>query len=221
MKFHPKCRTYVITNGFNPEEITKSKANLTNKFTITYAGSLYQGKRDPLKLFKAVQDLILNNIIDPKDLEIRFYGPKEDWLNKEIKDLGLQNEVKWFGIIDHDISLDKQRESHVLLLLLWDHPEEYGVYTGKLFEYLEAQRPILCIGGSKGVVKDFLKETNAGTYTESTDEIKNAISNYYNEYKEKGSVDYQGIKSKINKYSHKEMTEKFIKVLNQVTNNYD
>jgi hypothetical protein len=47
-----------------------------------------------------------------------------------------------------------------------------GVYTGKIFEYLAAQRPILAIGGSKGVVKELLDDTNAGVYVTSIKGVK-------------------------------------------------
>jgi hypothetical protein len=42
----------------------------------------------------------------------------------------------------------------VLLLLLWNDPRERGVYTGKLFEYLGARRPILGIGPADNVAAD-------------------------------------------------------------------
>ena len=218
LKILHKKETYVITNGFDPEEINNLNDSLTSKFTITYTGSLYRGEQDPSKLFRAFEEIISKKFVDPKDFEIRFYGPKEDWLKKEIKDYGLQEIVKCYGMIDRALAIEKQRESHVLLLLSWDDPGVDGIYTGKLFEYLAAQRPILCIGGSKGVVKKLLEETNAGIFATTTEEIKNVIGDFYRDYKRNGRVAYQGKISEINKYSHKEMAKKFAKVLNHITN---
>ena len=213
---HKGRQVYSVPNGFDPDEVATS-VNLANKFTITHTGSLYQGKRDPAKLFKALHDLISEERVSQNDLEIRFYGPEEDWLENDIKSYGLEDIVKVYGVVPREIALEKQRESQVLLLLLWDHPEEIGVYTGKIFEYLAAQRPILAIGGPKGVVKDLLAETNAGVYATSVEDVKKALEKFYDEYKLKGNVEYKGERAKIDKYCQREMARKFAEVLDTLT----
>lgn len=214
---HKGKQMYTITNGFDPQEINTSHIDLTTKFTITYTGILYQGKRDPSKLFKALQDLISEGKLNPNDIEIRFYGQKEDWMEKEIEDYGLQDIVREYGFISRNISLEKQKESQLLLLLLWDHPEEIGVYTGKIFEYLAAQRLILATGGPEGVVKELLDDTNVGVYATSIDEVKEALEGFYSEYKLKGNVEYRGDRTKVDRYSQKEMARKFAGVLDTLT----
>jgi len=214
---HKGKHIYVIPNGYDPDEMNISPVDLTTKFTITHTGSLYQGKRDPAKLFEAIRDLISEEKLNPNEIEVRFYGPPEDWLENDIERYGLQNNVNWYGIIPRKVALEKQKESQLLLLLLWDHPEEIGVYTAKIFEYLAAQRPILAIGGPKGVVKDLLAETNAGVYATSVGDVKKALKNFYDEYKLKGNVEYKGERAKIDKYSQREMARKFAEVLDTLT----
>jgi glycosyltransferase involved in cell wall biosynthesis len=214
---HKEKKIYKIPNGFDPQEMNDTHKELTTKFTITYTGIFYQGKRDPAKLFEALDDLISEGKLNPKEIEVRFYGPKEDWMGKEIEGYGLQDIVNEYGVISRDFALEKQRESQVLLLLLWDHPEEIGVYTGKIFEYLTAQRPILATGGPKGVVKELLAETNAGVYATSVDDVKKALEEYYNEYKRKGNIEYKGERTKNDKYSQKEMARRFAEVLGTLT----
>jgi glycosyltransferase involved in cell wall biosynthesis len=213
---HKGKQIFTIPNGFDLQEVNNTNVGLTNKFTITYTGILYNGKRDPSKLFKAIHHLILEGKIKPNDIMIRFYGPKEDWMNEEIKQCGLQDIVIEYGVIPRNFVLEKQRESQLLLLLLWDHPEEIGVFTGKVFEYLAAQRPILAIGGPTGVVKDLLEETNAGTYATSIDDIERIIIHYYNEYKLNGNINYKGKKEQIKNYNHREMTRKFSIILDEI-----
>jgi glycosyltransferase involved in cell wall biosynthesis len=217
-RLHKNGIIYSIPSGFDPEEANSaSNANLTKKFTIIHTGQLYQGKRDPSKLFAAFDKLIPEGKINPNDVEVRFYGSKEDWLESDVKRYGLQDIVNWYGIIPRNIALEKQRESQVLLLLLWDHPEEIGVYTGKIFEYLAARRPILAIGGPEGVVKELLADTNAGIYATSVDDVKKALEGYYREYKLKGYVEYKGERAEIDKYSQREMARKFAEVLGTLT----
>lgn len=210
--------TYTITNGFDPEIMEKGKADLTKNFTITYTGQIYTGKQDPSKLLAALKALICDKTADLKELEVRFYGPKNEALRRETERYELLDIIKQYGIIPRETSFEKQRESQVLLLLNWDDPQEKGVYTGKVFEYLASQRPILVTGGSgNDVIKELLDETKSGIYCSTVEETKSAIKNLYLEYKLKGKVTYHGVVEKICKYSYREMARKFAEILDNLT----
>ena len=212
-KIHNNIRVFSIPNGFDLDDVNNLETNLTDKFTIIYTGSLYQGKRDPLKLFQALSELFAENTLDPQKVEVRFYGRQENWMSNEITKYGLERIVIDCGFVSREVALLKQRESQILLLLLWDHPSEVGVYTGKVFEYIASKRPILAIGGPKGVVSELLEETEAGYFVSSVEDIKDIIIKYYTEYKLNGRVLYKGNISKIEKYSLKEGARKFAEVL--------
>jgi len=207
----------VITNGFDPEEVNIPPANLIPKFTITYTGKIYPGKQDPSKILVALKDLISNKLLDPNEIEVRFYGHKEYWLEKEIEKYGLSNIIKQYGMLPREAAIEKQRESQILLLLNWEDPREKGCYTGKIFEYLAAQRPILATGGfGSDVVEELLEETKAGVYCQKVEDIKNALEEFCLEYKQRSKVTYNGDRVEINKYSYREMAKKFVDLLNKL-----
>lgn len=206
---------FAIPNGFDPDEL--GSAPLTKEFTITYTGQLYQGKRDPVLLLKALHRLIAEGMIDPNAVKIRFFGPTQYWLEQEIKSHKLEGIVEQHGMASREVALARQRESQILLLLNWNDPQEQGVYTGKVFEYIAAQRPILAIGGPGGVVKELLEETNAGIHTSRLEDLQRMLLEYYEEYKSTGQVSYNGDKEKIQKYNHREMAKKFAQVLDEVS----
>ena len=209
---------YVITNGFDPEKMSKEQLDLTSKFTITYTGNIYPGKQDPSKLFAALKDLISDRLRDPNEVAVRFYGSKIEWLDKEVERYGLSSVVKQYGFEPKQIALEKQRESQLLLLLNWEDPQEQGVYPGKVFEYLAAQRPIIATGGfGNDVIERLLDETTAGIYCKTVEGIKSILRELYSEYKLKGKITYNGDMAKINKYSHREMARKFAEVLDSLT----
>lgn len=213
---HTHKPVYVITNGFDPEEACFDPPELTDKFTITYTGALYGGKRDPAMLFDALKNLLSDGVIDPDRVEVRFFGSKDPWLFDEIRNANLDGIVKISGFVPREQALQRQRESQLLLLLLWNNPEEKGVYTGKVFEYLAARRPIIALGGpEESVVKDLLNETRAGHYTSSLEDLEAALSRYYSEYVRTGAVP-RTEESAIFKYSHLEMAKKFAAVLDKV-----
>ena len=214
---HEGKPAYTITHGFDPEEVNDPPAELTAKFTITYTGAIYTGKQKPSKLFAALRDLLSDRVIDPNDIEVRFYGNVASWVEKEIEQHGLSSIVKQYGIIPRYTAVEKQRESQLLLLLDWDNSQEKGVYTGKIFEYFGARRPILTTGGVAGNVVDvLLGETKVGIHAPTVEGIKAALIEFYKEYKLTGKIAYNGLEVEINKYTYREMARKFADILDHL-----
>ena len=216
-QFHERPAA-VITNGFELESVNNPPVHLTDKFTITYTGSIYTGKQYPEKFFNVVQGLISEGIITSNDIEVRFYGPKQNWLRDIIISRGLVDVVKQYGAVSRYESWQRQRESHVLLLLNWEDPKERGVYPLKFFEYLAACRPILASGGfPRDDMKKMVVKTKAGVYASTFNEIKMSILDFYKQYKRTSSVSYKGDLKEINKYGYQEIAKKFAGILNQMT----
>ena len=208
---------YVIKNGFDPEKVAEPNPR-KDKLLIVYTGTVNFNKQDPELLFKALKYLLDKMLIQLNDFMIEFYGEHSEWLEREIIKHNLENIVFYRGLVNRELSLMKQREAQVLLFLNWNDPSASGIYTGKIFEYLSAGRPILSIGGSGGVVEDLLVETKAGVHLNSIEEIEKYLVNIYAEYKANGLVSYKGLPSMIDKYSHKEMAKKFSSIFDSIVN---
>jgi glycosyltransferase involved in cell wall biosynthesis len=215
---HKDKKIFLIKNGFDPEFVNQ-EIEVDHFFKIVYTGFLYEGKRDPAQFFAVIDDLCNKEFIKRDDIKIDFFGSdsREDWLHEEIVKYHLQDLVTLHGEVSHKTALAEQRKAQMLLLLTWNNPEEEGVYTGKLFEYLAAHRPILSLGYTEGgVVKELLIQTKAGVHAGNEEELKAEIIRAYHEYREFGKVQYHGIKEEVMKYSHKEMARKFAEVLDTV-----
>lgn len=215
---HPKKPIFTIMNGFDIDEINKSAIN-NKKFTITYTGNLYYKKRDPELLLKVIRELTDESILKLNDIRINFYGPTQYWLTQKINKYDLDKIVTQHGTVPRGIALKSQRESQILLILDMNGPKEKGIYTGKIFEYLAAKRPILAIGEYRGVLAELLEETNAGYYFSKFKPLKYLITRCYKEYKMKGEVQYYGNISQIKKFSHYEMAKRFANVLDGIVIN--
>ncbi len=215
---HKGKHVYTITNGFDLEKMSEGKVDLTSKFTITYTGQIYK-KQNTEKLLVALRDLIFEGTIDRKDVEVRIFGPKNEQLEKQAGKYALVDVVVHYGIVPREVCFQKQRESQVLWQITWEDPQEKGAYSGKIFEYLGARRPILATGGFGGdVVEELIKETNSGCYCPTTEDVKFALKKLHSEYKLKGLVSYHGNMEKINKYNYREMARKFAGVLEDCKN---
>ncbi len=209
-----------MTHGFYSNAVDTAAADLTKNFTITYTGSIYGGRQDPSKFFAALKGLISEGVIDPKTIEVRFYGDRDMWLQKEIEEYGLSNIVKLYGRVPKNISYERQKESQVLLLLGWENQKEEGWHSFKIYDYLAARRQILVVGGSKNnVMKELINDTRSGIAGSSTEEIKAIVKEFYLEYKSQGRVTYSGDTEKINKHSYREKVEIFAEILNNLGDN--
>ena len=215
-----KKKTAVITNGFDPALLDQLEdIPASEKFTITYTGTIYKDKQDPAKFFSAIKSLITEKKIDPQDLEIKFYGRKQLWLETQIKEYGLKNIASQYGSLPRSEIFLKQRHSRLLLLFGWEDPQETGVYPQKIFEYLAARRPILLTGGSKNEdIKRMVADMNAGKSAEDVEGIKDRIYGFYNEYKARGVITYKGNIEGIGAYSYRNMAKRFAGILDQATN---
>jgi hypothetical protein len=161
--------------------------------------------------------MIDEKIIDPATIEVHFFGIDDGWLINDSKNYHLESIVQIHGQISHEESIQKQRESQVLLLLTWNDPKEKGVYTGKIFEYLAARRPILAIGLQGSIATDLLTLTKTGVTVSSDAEIREHILQLYQDYNENGFVKYKGDISEIERYSQREMARKFADVLEDIS----
>ena len=158
-KLHPNNIIVPILSGFDPDDFKKlniTKTVTNDKLNLTYAGSLYQGKRDPTILFKALKELIDEGLIDSNKIKLNFYG--ETGNLKELKTkYELNDIVNIGGFLPHDDVLMKQANSDVLLLISWNNPKEKMFIPGKVYEYLALKRPVLSIGYQEGSLKNLKK----------------------------------------------------------------
>jgi hypothetical protein len=156
---NPAC---VVYNGYDEDDYPAT-ASMGEIFTITYAGMIMPGKRDPSVLFQAVKLLSDRNWISPATFKVRFYGPQMEEEVRPIADrFGVRQFCELSGPIPHRECLKRQCESSLLLLLEWNDQRARGTVTGKIFEYLGAGRPILCLGYPHGALAQVLGVTGGG-----------------------------------------------------------
>lgn len=115
-------------------------------------------------------------------------------------------------------AIREQVSASVLLFMMRNDPGGFGIYTGKLFEYLGARRPILMLGPKQGVAAELIREANAGTVVDSSNpqEIKEAILKYYREFERTGDVSYSGKEEVIRRYEHPALAEKLAGILDSL-----
>ncbi|WP_435415734.1 glycosyltransferase family 4 protein [Polaribacter aestuariivivens] len=204
----------VITNGFDDEVLLEKPIALDNKFTISYIGLLPK-QSNPKLLFKVLQKLLKENEELKNDLQLNFIGDISEDVKNEIQKYNLESLSIFKGYVSHQEAILYQKKSQVLLLLIPNVPNNEGILTGKLFEYLTAKRPILAIGNENSDLSKILKDTNAGIVVnyENEKKLTTEILRLYEKYKS-GKLEVNP--ENIQQYHRKELTGKLAKIIKKI-----
>ncbi len=182
---HPNV--LVLPNGIGKYERTEQPR--FPQFTIAYTGSLYPGAQSAAPLFSTLQQLISDGQLSPKDLRLRYAGKDsaiwEDWVSQ----YGLQHLSKATGLRPLQEARRLQQRAHINLLLSWSAAGSRGILTGKLYEYLAAGRPILCLLKAEAADPEWqnlfapLKNSLLHTSSSPPETIQAFILNHYRAWK--------------------------------------
>ncbi len=148
----PRGPVVTIANGSDFEDFAGLEYNRGERFRITHAGSFF-GKRDPRPFLTALARV--------DGVTARFVGDfraaDREWAS------AIMDRIELIPYAPHRRALELQRSSEALLLLI---PEAdgrgRGVLSGKVFEYLAAERPILAVVPPDGAAANLIRETGAG-----------------------------------------------------------
>ncbi|MBU2951974.1 glycosyltransferase family 4 protein [Tamlana agarivorans] len=199
----------VITNGYDDEVSMACK--MDSKFSLAHIGSLLS-KRNPEILWRALSELVNENVEFSKDFQLNFIGSVSEDVINSIKIHGLSSFLNDEGYVSHSESVVFQKKSQILLLIEIDSEETKCIIPGKLFEYMVSNRPIVAIGPKGWDVEKIIKETNTGNCFNYNDFdlLKNTILEHYYAFK-KGRLQTHPIG--LQKYHRKALTKSLSKML--------
>ena len=202
----------VLTNGFDSYENSLT-IELDSNFSITHVG-LMNADRNPTILWEVLYEISSENIDFKNNLRIKFIGKIDDTVIQDIQVFNPKNIVR-IPYLDHEEVRKYQASSQVLLLSINHVPSAKGIITGKIFEYLQAKRPILGIGPEDGDAAAILKKTNAGNIVGFNNkvELKAAVLKLYKDFKEEKLF----VKSiNIEQFHRKNITRQLAQVIKKV-----
>jgi hypothetical protein len=202
----------VITNGYEVTEEIIPKPDKT--FSIAHIGSLLS-ERNPEVLWQVLHELCDENEEFRGQLSIKLAGVVSDDVLESIKAHNLEENLERSGYVSHSEAKQLQHNTQVLLLLEMDKPETRAIIPGKLFEYLNAKRPILALGPEGSDIEDILKQTQAGYFYSASNKqaIKARILEYFTAF---GRGDLQVHSEGIERFSRYELTGLLSKVISNL-----
>jgi glycosyltransferase involved in cell wall biosynthesis len=176
----PRGRVVTITNGSDFDDFAGLDYVRNERFTLTHAGSFF-GKRDPQPFLHALAASGL------EDVTVRFVGDFRPRDRELIESLDLTDRVELVDYVPRRRSLALQRGSDALLLLIPDADGRgRGVLSGKVFEYLAAQRPILALVPPEGAAAKLIEDAGAGVVVapDDVDAIGAALADLHGRWRD-------------------------------------
>ncbi|NSW45470.1 MAG: hypothetical protein HPY79_06630 [Bacteroidales bacterium] len=171
-----------IRNGYDFE--ARLKFHYNDCFTMVYAGTFY-ANRTPETFFDALKSLIKEQQIT--DVRLVFLGSTS----------GIRIPDELYPIVERYDKIPYNEAVNIIqnadALLLIHPPTTYkGVYTGKLFDYLGAMRPIIAVVDKTDVAAQLIQECNAGFVADfnNIEAIKQALMKAFNLWKNRQTLNY-------------------------------
>lgn len=212
-----KGKSSYIPNGYDEDDfIGIYPKDKDHRFTVSHIGALY-GRRNLDDFAQAMKELVLEGKIMKEDFIIRIVGNvKESVIQDYKKNYQLEENIVNYGYLSHRESIRKLLEGDVSLLLIGKGKGSENFYTGKLFEYLRAKKPILAIVPENGAAARAIEECNAGIVCEPADveAIKRAVLKLYEMKLE--NEEYRFIDGEIKKYARDRQAEELEKIIYKI-----
>lgn len=182
LKLNPN--THVIYNGFDTSSEPKKAIILDKEFSLTHIG-LMNNDRNHVILWEVIAELCDENKAFKNNLKLKLIGKVAPEVLRSIQDFGLGDQVEMIDYVPHNQVLEYQQKSQVLLLSVNNVPSAKGILTGKVFEYLNANRPIIALAPTDGDLAAILTQCNAGVSIDFNDKtkLKATLLNFYKNYK--------------------------------------
>lgn len=218
-------KVFRITNGFEDDDISHHERFEADRMSFTYTGSMYGGLQNLSKFFEAVSELIEEGLVEKEKLVFVYAGNESAFriYENQAGKSGLNENCLYVGKLTREKSVDLQKSSDVLLMASYDYKDNNGgVLTGKIFEYMGAKKPVIAIvtgDGIKSEVSSIIEKTNIGICFEESageadyEKLKKYIKIQYDHFVSREALDYAPVETEIGKYTYKNISNEYIKLL--------
>lgn len=138
-------KIHVLPNGFDEEDFEGVVPTLPEKFTITYVGTLSPAY--PVTGFISALTEIRSG---GRPVALKFVGTVPEPIREMFPAEEDGNSPEFIPYCEHPVAIRHMMDSSLLLLIIPDHPSNRSILTGKIFEYLATEKPILFLGPDDG-----------------------------------------------------------------------
>ncbi len=205
-KDEPKEKFVTIENGYyNNGGGLSSLPDKNEKFKLLYSGSLYENGRDPQTLFQAISKLKQQGTLNKNNFILSFRPAKPSSFKRELSKLQITDLIEFLPSISFEKAQQEMSASSATVLI---QDEIFcRQIPGKIYDYINAKKPILAISPKNTATTDLINQLPFGISAWTVNEITSAIEVLLNKNFEMGDIE---------QYSRKNRTKELADLFNQV-----
>jgi hypothetical protein len=151
-----RLRIDMLENGYDEDAFAAVEAEARASGPIdpgvsiwVHSGAVYPAERDPTRLFEALQAMKLSGEAKPGRLRLRFRAPVHDALLNDLAGrFGVRDLIEVAPPLPYGAALAEMLRADALLLMQASSCNEQ--VPAKVYEYLRARRPLLCLSDPRG-----------------------------------------------------------------------
>ncbi len=204
----------VVNNGVSIDGYVDDRSE-NSSFTIGYFGMLNE-LRNPRQLWLLLDQMCRENKVFANKLRLKIGGIVSESIKEEILSLKeLMNKVEFMGYLSHESVQKEYGECDVLLLLQNKSDNSKWILPVKFFEYLVAQRFILCLGQRKSDLGDLMNRRDIGEilgYGE-VNEIRAFLEDVFENERKPSKKDIELL---LRQFSHTHLVQKLEEILENI-----
>lgn len=201
---------HVIPNGYDEDDFKNTGKEPSDTFRIKYVGTLSRSQQITpfLKALAQLDRTMLSNV------SIEFFGSIHSSIRDEIGKYHLEEKITCSAYIPHADMIREITNAEMLLLIIPDAPNNAGIVTGKLYEYLATGNFILGIGPVDGDAAAILKQTGCGEMYLYQADLYPCLKEKYQDWLAKKTQ--QVDRAEVEKYSRRFQTRQLADIFRQV-----
>jgi glycosyltransferase involved in cell wall biosynthesis len=152
---------HYIPNGFDPAHFPELQTPASDEFTIVHTGGLYHLR--PVEPLLEVLDKWFESHPDRvNEVRIKLAGKATDEVKRAVQESRWSDRIDLLGFVSHQQVRDLITKAGVNLLMIEQVSTAAWLFTGKVFEYIGARRPILMMGPDPCPLAELLRKTGLG-----------------------------------------------------------
>lgn len=228
-KFFNRNKIYVIYNGFENKLEPVHYEKKDKILRISYTGQLYSNFRGFGLLFKVLNDLIEENLIDLNKITFYYAGTNNVEFERQISNYDKIVKIsKDFGFVNRKTAKEIQALSDILVVLTWNTNKEQGILTGKFFEYLQVNKPIISLTSGNvpnGELSQIIEKLKLGiaceevTFENDYTLLKEYLLTQYNRLQDGKPLFFEPDVEGIKKFHYEKLTSELDNICRNIVHN--
>lgn len=163
--------------GYVAEAFESAEPVSYEDFTVTYAGSFYDGWLEPDRFLRGIAEYVRQREQGTDGLTVQFYGDWAERYQRQVEALGIEDYVEHHPFVPHEEIIPVLKGSDVLVYIGGTDPKNRRNVPSKIMDYIGARRPILTLVDESFRVAELIEKHGFGIVVDPRDEaaVANAL----------------------------------------------